>query len=63
VCNYILRRHQAYLGIGLFCRAPVSVGAEIREGRNSPMDRKSPLWREPGKLVSNEPGKLEAHLV
>jgi hypothetical protein len=50
-------------GSWAICSAPVPVGAEIRQARNSPMSRKTPLWREPDKLVSNESEKPEAHLV
>jgi hypothetical protein len=50
-------------GSGDMCSVPVPVGAEIREGRNSPMSLKAPSCREPDKLVSCKPGKPEAHLV
>jgi hypothetical protein len=63
MCNYILEKTPGLPGSGAICSAPVPVGAKIRKGRNSPMSRKIPSWRQPGKLILSKPGKPEAHLV
>jgi hypothetical protein len=63
LCSYILRRHQAYLGLGLFVAHLYLLARKFGKPGIFPMSRKALSWRESDKLVSSKSGKPEAHLV